>query len=823
MSNPRYSDSKRNNQRQFRPASEIMSRARSQAPSPRQNVQVGVRSRATLQEPSDYSNSSNGRVKRPSQRGPFKTRIDRDGQTPQVGGGQMLPEQKQATRKRGRSDQGEHEPTKKARVSSSISSTYATRENRGEPVSESCASRALLDKVSVDKQIEEARRASRAKRFASWKTPVKAKPIDGTSTIVPGECIAPGMGNGHGKAAPARDTIRPGDEAATAKSNASDQKSHISLLAKQGENSDTRSHRNGHKDPGGEVATSPHETTERPSSFAKNQDDRKNASSVALSTSSPWIRSTSLLGMKRPRVEAANSEEQSCKKLRLDADTNGLPTADRNDNGFNTKAKAKSVWLNDGKPELDIRNHSSQVPRTAPVIIPAKSDPNMEQNFECKLEFLSYGGDSVPIMYSTSIKHGDDEKLITEPSLYLRQDALTMLARRWTSNDLGRTNRRKTEPTRTIDDCDLYFRNGKVYVATERGLLLAADYIRLIGIPDTQPVRFNGRKPAWTKVVEGRRHYRRVEESCTPGDAEQSQGLLELMSGSTVMVFERLTERFEGKDVELAYGMRLDTGAKGWFPYDLTCPVCWGKDPPEDPEANGNFKEEIVDWTTYSYSRLAAIAAVATPVTPPAQAMHSHTPQVRSLATKSLIAPVTVSAHKAFIGDSNKKSTTDSSSTAIPQQNREMQPADSTATALGETNRMLTKMINYGMEGLNEERMSVDAGMMGISPVKEKSTAAECEKELDTQEFFKEPESIDEAPNTPNTPNKTYRYNLVQIDDRSGNGSSEGDELVAKYTIAAQKEDAVEQSIAPPRHTIDQQRCDRYAVEDEVDYSDGEL
>ena len=160
----------------------------------------------------------------------------------------------------------------------------------------------------------------------------------------------------------------------------------------------------------------------------------------------------------------------------------------------------------------------------------------VQPNPECTLEFFPYCGDSVPILYSDSIKHYDCANLVTEPDLCLRQGALELLRKtHWTSTDLGREDVPKIGPTRIIDDCDLYFRKGRIYVASERGLLLAADYLKLISVPDTQPVRFNGRKPAWMKLVEARQHYRRMEKSFKPTSREmKEQGLIQIDSDSIV-------------------------------------------------------------------------------------------------------------------------------------------------------------------------------------------------------------------------------------------------------------------------------------------------
>ncbi|KAJ4361824.1 hypothetical protein N0V83_010765 [Neocucurbitaria cava] len=178
----------------------------------------------------------------------------------------------------------------------------------------------------------------------------------------------------------------------------------------------------------------------------------------------------------------------------------------------------------------------SRVPVTPAKIFKVKPDPIVEPNYEYKAPFFDYGNDSLPILYSIWINHVDGKQPITEPSFALRQDALALYRRSWSGDDLGRTDTPKTGPTRTIDDVDLYFRHGKIHVAAERGLLLAADYLRMIGVPDTQPVRFDGKKPAWAKeaaarAAVGKRDYRGADKGLIDWATFSYAGLLAKQGG----------------------------------------------------------------------------------------------------------------------------------------------------------------------------------------------------------------------------------------------------------------------------------------------------
>jgi hypothetical protein len=258
--------------------------------------------------------------------------------------------------------------------------------------------------------------------------------------------------------------------------------------------------------------------------------------------------------------------------------------------------------------------------------------PEREEKFpEDVLNYVDYGVYSIPIMYSGFIEHYHATELIDEPSdelkatltvnaiqmfgrkmLLLRRDAIALSRKNFlTPKDLGRKNVHKTEPTRVIDDCDVYLYEGKIYIGTEHGLLLAADYLKLIGIPDSQPVRFNGYKPAWVKELEAKQHGRRVLQQFTPPAALIKEGVIGLELGSTVRVYDLGIFARDPKTNEpnwMAYGVRND-GVEGWFPYyEETCRIDWCADVTTS-DSNGIDYSNMIDWSTFDYQALADRAA----------------------------------------------------------------------------------------------------------------------------------------------------------------------------------------------------------------------
>jgi hypothetical protein len=247
-----------------------------------------------------------------------------------------------------------------------------------------------------------------------------------------------------------------------------------------------------------------------------------------------------------------------------------------------------------------------------------------EANVEKELKFIDYGVFSIPLLCSTSIEHQHHYESVYKLPPPLRKGIaentasifeLTMIEQRQkalylsrqnilTSEDLGRNKVRKSKATRIIDDCDLYLYEGKIYVATERGLLPAAEYLQLIGVPDEQPVRFQGHEPAWMAPVKAKREHRRVLVSYEVTSEEEKQyGNIDIFSGSRVVVYESGVEVVEGEEIVMAYGVRVEDGVKGWFPYAHTCRMDWSADTPIVRDSS------IIDWTTFDYEPLVAQGA----------------------------------------------------------------------------------------------------------------------------------------------------------------------------------------------------------------------
>ncbi|UPX12694.1 uncharacterized protein EKO05_0003233 [Ascochyta rabiei] len=257
-------------------------------------------------------------------------------------------------------------------------------------------------------------------------------------------------------------------------------------------------------------------------------------------------------------------------------------------------------------------------------------------NPECDFKILDYDNESVPVLYSGLIDHSDSTKLLNCPPEELVFDALDAIEASlrpfseygWpTAIDLlGRTPS-KESPTKVLNDVDLYLhkKDGKLYVATDLGLIITAEYLKLIDVPETQPVRFDGRIPPWAKVALRAREKRKVvqifgrlrkiKKITAQGDLEATEtkrknpeataeaakkvearetsqlhqmadenveyeeileaerpGGLPLPLGSSVIVY-----KVDNND-QWAYGRLCDSGQKGWFPISHTCPVDWSLD-----------------------------------------------------------------------------------------------------------------------------------------------------------------------------------------------------------------------------------------------------
>ncbi|CBX91690.1 predicted protein [Plenodomus lingam JN3] len=248
--------------------------------------------------------------------------------------------------------------------------------------------------------------------------------------------------------------------------------------------------------------------------------------------------------------------------------------------------------------------HTKQKLQKSQVIVEDDRKRIIEPNLEYVLNYQPYDFASVLLMASFNITR--DEKAEESADRWfksnqiLNHNAMEMYKRPWTSQDYGREAIKKTLPTRTIDDCDLYYRDDqKIYVATERGLLLVADYCKAIGVPDEQGVRFEGRKPKWVKKLEADRHYRRVELDHPGNKGSFLHPCISLRMGSLVEVYERC----QGVDAagvtwNFAYGRRTEDGVTGFFDFSYTGRTDGNKDSEEEcrvPNPN------IIDWSKFDY------------------------------------------------------------------------------------------------------------------------------------------------------------------------------------------------------------------------------
>jgi hypothetical protein len=187
--------------------------------------------------------------------------------------------------------------------------------------------------------------------------------------------------------------------------------------------------------------------------------------------------------------------------------------------------------------------------------------------------YAAYDDDSVPVLVSAAIYHRQGGNLLNHPSLELKVQAILLLERGFDAQDLGCLKISRKGPTKIINDCDLYLREGKLHVATERGLLLASQYLQLAGIPESTKVRFSGVKPAWThKFLEGRQ-LRRITKTTDDDEPLEVVSYPALPPGHIGLKLGYVVEMYgtsgEGKNI-LGYGRNLKTRQVGWFNHENT-------------------------------------------------------------------------------------------------------------------------------------------------------------------------------------------------------------------------------------------------------------
>ncbi|KAH6633729.1 hypothetical protein C7974DRAFT_393368 [Boeremia exigua] len=207
----------------------------------------------------------------------------------------------------------------------------------------------------------------------------------------------------------------------------------------------------------------------------------------------------------------------------------------------------------------------------AQAVRPESSFAPVSPNNECDLKFIEYGRDSVPILYSSMIRHSKDTELLASPSGMLFLNALAAIEASSTQSKLGwpsiiellgRTPN-KNIPTRILDDIDIYLREtegeNQLYVATDCGLLRATEYLKLIGVPDTQPVRFKGRIPPWANAALRSREQRRVTK--TWGQEKYVRKDMKLGSHQIALMLETHADEREHRAKEAVRQQSTDESA----------------------------------------------------------------------------------------------------------------------------------------------------------------------------------------------------------------------------------------------------------------------
>jgi hypothetical protein len=228
---------------------------------------------------------------------------------------------------------------------------------------------------------------------------------------------------------------------------------------------------------------------------------------------------------------------------------------------------------------------------------PRTSAPVAGNRAEYHHAYKPYDNHSIPLLVSVQIRHQESPLLFNNPSVHLKIKALARLEQAgcFSAEELGRPEATKKGPTKIIDDVDLYLTShGKIYVATEHGLLLASHYLQLAGIPNHTPVSFRGTRPAWVKASLAQRTIRRIEiageEDPYASDREESEDGEDSI-WRYVQVY--LRHPTNGR----AYGRRLDNNRLGWFEWDRTTAL----DAPH-PEWDGVFTPDLMAATARAHA-----------------------------------------------------------------------------------------------------------------------------------------------------------------------------------------------------------------------------
>jgi len=236
-----------------------------------------------------------------------------------------------------------------------------------------------------------------------------------------------------------------------------------------------------------------------------------------------------------------------------------------------------------------------------------KQEAELKRKLLREINYVPYSAESVPILYSTKIDHNTSNELPYTPAWGAYVHGLEIIKRGFCRNgpgltstplNLGRAelpdNARRCGPARVIDDVDLFIHQRDIHVRDDpedprhidcqksiydmktvyvsycdHGLVSVDQYLHLIGVPDTQPVRFNGRVPNWAKAIIKNAEKRRVIKNFRPSDVADPNEL-ELVAGRHVEIYDvQMHPYSEYTDIlrPWALAKQSDSDRVGWFPY----------------------------------------------------------------------------------------------------------------------------------------------------------------------------------------------------------------------------------------------------------------
>lgn len=272
-------------------------------------------------------------------------------------------------------------------------------------------------------------------------------------------------------------------------------------------------------------------------------------------------------GSKRSIEEVAAPETQTIKKTRSEPDQPELQAP----------VKRRSVPVVGSAAHLE---RDQVLPAVVCDTIANNIAPTVP-NMEVQPEYAAYDDDdNIPVLLSaTLLRHrSPNTELLNNPSLELKVEAVLLLERGIKAHDMGRAKVARKGPTVVFEDCDLYLRNHQLYVATEPGLLLVADYLKLNDVPETTKVRFNGVRSRWMKTFIAQKETRRVHHTTSKPDKREvfdhdpiNPGFIGLQTGYYVEVYGFTTYINTLNQERLyAYGRSMSTKEVGKFEYEFT-------------------------------------------------------------------------------------------------------------------------------------------------------------------------------------------------------------------------------------------------------------